>query len=142
MFRFSVPCLMGVEGLVADELRFKGFRDVSAENGRVLFSGDEAECARANIRLRCGERVLMRLADFEARSFDELFEHVKAIPWEEYIGSGDAFPVKGHSLRSQLHSVPDCQRIIKGSGGAPEVRLSHRLAERGRRKTPDTVQPA
>lgn len=113
MFRFSVPCLMGVEGLVADELRFKGFRDVSAENGRVLFSGDEAECARANIRLRCGERVLMRLADFEARSFDELFEHVKAIPWEEYIGSGDAFPVKGHSLRSQLHSVPDCQRIIK-----------------------------
>jgi putative N6-adenine-specific DNA methylase len=113
MFRFSVPCLMGVEGLVADELKFKGFQDVLAENGRVLFSGDESECARANIQLRCGERVLLRLADFEARSFDALFEYVKAIPWEDYIGSREAFPVKGFSLRSQLHSVPDCQRIIK-----------------------------
>jgi len=113
MFRFSVPCLMGVEGLVADELKFKGFREVSAENGRVLFSGDENECARANIQLRCGERVLLRLAGFEARSFDALFENVKAIPWEDYIGSGEAFPVKGFSLRSQLHSEPDCQRIIK-----------------------------
>lgn len=113
MFRFSVPCLMGVEGLVADELKFKGFQQVEAENGRVLFSGDEAECARANLLLRCGERVLLRLAEFTARSFDALFEGVRAIPWEDYIGSGEAFPVKGFSIHSQLHSVPDCQRIIK-----------------------------
>lgn len=113
MFRFSVPCLMGVEGLVADELKFKGFQEVQAENGRVLFSGDEDECARANILLRCGERVLLRLADFQARTFDDLFEGVKAIHWEEYVGSGEAFPVKGFSIHSQLHSVPDCQRIIK-----------------------------
>lgn len=113
MFQFSVPCLMGVEGLVADELRFQGFQQVQAENGRVLFQGDEGECARANILLRCGERVLLRLADFSARTFDQLFEGVRAIPWEEYVGEGEAFPVKGFSLQSQLHSVPDCQRIIK-----------------------------
>lgn len=113
MFQFSVPCLMGVEGLVADELKFNGFHEVVAENGRVLFSGDAKECARANIILRGGERVLIRLNDFEVLSFDALFEAVKAIPWEEYIGSGEAFPVKGYSLRSKLHSVPDCQRIIK-----------------------------
>lgn len=113
MFQFSVPCLMGVEGLVADELRFNGFQDVVAENGRVLFSGDEKECARANIIIRGGERVLLRLKAFQARSFDDLFEGVKSIPWEDYIGSGEAFPVKGYSLRSKLHSVPDCQRIIK-----------------------------
>lgn len=113
MFRFSVPCLMGVEGLVADELKFNGFQEVAAENGRVLFSGDERECARANIILRGGERVLLRLHDFEALSFDDLFESVKKIPWEDYIGSSDSFPVKGYSLRSKLHSVPDCQRIVK-----------------------------
>ncbi len=113
MYRFSVPCLMGVEGLVADELKFKGFDSVQAENGRVLFSGDEEACARANILLRCGERVLLRVADFTAKSFDALFENVKALPWEDYIGRDEAFPVKGFSIHSQLHSVPDCQRIIK-----------------------------
>ena len=113
MYRFSVPCLMGVEGLVADELKFKGFEQVQAENGRVLFSGDERACARANIVLRCGERVLLRVADFTAKSFDQLFENVKSLPWEDYIGDKEAFPVKGFSIHSQLHSVPDCQRIIK-----------------------------
>ena len=113
MYRFSVPCLMGVEGLVADELKFKGFEQVQAENGRVLFSGDERACARANIILRCGERILLRVADFTAKSFDQLFEKVTALPWEDYIGEKEAFPVKGFSIHSQLHSVPDCQRIIK-----------------------------
>ncbi len=113
MYRFSVPCLMGVEGLVADELKFKGFAEVQTENGRVLFSGDERACARANLLLRCGERVLLRVDAFTAKSFDQLFEKVRALPWEEFIGEKEAFPVKGFSLRSQLHSVPDCQRIIK-----------------------------
>ena len=112
-YTFSVPCLMGVEGLVADELRFGGFDGVEAENGRVLFTGDMAACARANIRLRCGERVLLRVGTFPARTFDELFEGTKALPWEDFMGPDDAFPVKGHTIRSQLHSVPDCQRIIK-----------------------------
>ncbi len=112
-FQFSVPCLMGVEGLVADELRFHRFEGVSAENGRVLFTGDMAECARANVTLRCGERVLLRVGAFRAETFDQLFEGVRALPWEQFIGREDAFPVKGYSLHSKLFSVPDCQKIIK-----------------------------
>ncbi|MEA5038287.1 MAG: class I SAM-dependent RNA methyltransferase [Clostridiaceae bacterium] len=113
MYEYSVPCLMGVESLAADELSFRGFDNVHAENGRVLFSGDERAGARANILLRCGERVLLRLATFEAPTFDALFEGTKAIPWEEWIGREDAFPVKGYALHSLLHSVPDCQSIVK-----------------------------
>ncbi len=112
-FQFSVPCLMGVEGLVADELRFQHFEGVAAENGRVLFSGDFSECARANVVLRCGERVLLRIGAFHAETFDQLFEGVRALPWEQFIGKDNAFPVKGHSLQSRLFSVPDCQKIIK-----------------------------
>lgn len=112
-YQFSVPCLMGVEALVADELRFNRFADVSAENGKVRFSGDMGECARANVILRCGERVLLNLASFRATTFDELFEGVKAIEWENFIGQNDEFPVKGYSVSSKLFSVPDCQKIVK-----------------------------
>lgn len=112
-FQFSIPCLMGVEGLVADELRFNHFENVAAENGRVLFSGEWADCARANVIIRCGERVLLRLGAFKAETFDQLFEGVRALPWEQFIGRDNAFPVKGHSLHSRLFSVPDCQKIIK-----------------------------
>jgi len=113
LYQFSVPCLMGVEGLVADELRYNGFAQVQAENGRVLFAGDAADCARANVILRCGERVLLRLGAFHASTFDQLFEGVRAIPWEDHLAVSDAFPVKGYSIGSQLHSVPGCQKIIK-----------------------------
>lgn len=87
--------------------------DVRAENGHVRFSGGAAEMARANLRLRTGERVLLSLGRFPARSFDELFEGVKALPLGDYIPKNGAFPVKGSCLNSQLHSVPDCQKIIK-----------------------------
>ena len=113
MYQYVVPCLMGVEGLVADELKYKGFDGVRAENGRVLFEGELYDGARANVLLRCGERVLIRLASYPAKTFDQLFEGMKAIPWEQWIGKDDAFPVKGYSIHSQLHSVPDCQRILK-----------------------------
>ena len=110
----SCPTLFGLEGIVADELRFGGkLTEVHAENGRVLFEGDEATLAWANLNLRCAERVLIRLGAFRAKSFDDLFEGVRALPWEQFIPRDGAFPVKGHSLDSVLHSVPDCQRIIK-----------------------------
>jgi len=86
---------------------------VSAENGRVLFSGNNADIARANINIRTGERVLLVVGETHAESFDELFEGVRAMPWERYIPKDGEFPVKGHTLGSKLHSVPDCQRIIK-----------------------------
>lgn len=112
-FTFICPCVFGVESIVAEELRGLGAENVRAENGRVLCSGDENTLARANIGLRCAERVLLCLGEFEARSFEELFQGVKALPWERFIGRADAFPVKGWSLNSALHSVPDCQAIIK-----------------------------
>lgn len=111
--RFVVPCLFGLESIVADELREMEAQDVTSENGRVLFSGDAQMMARANLNLRCGERVLLLVGEFEARSFEELFEQVRRLPWEGYLGVRDEFPVTGYSLRSKLFSVRDCQSIIK-----------------------------
>ncbi len=113
MSEFVVPCLFGLEGPAADELRRMGIENVRAENGRVRFSGDARSCAKANLRLRTGERVLLQLGSFEARTFDELFEGVRALPLADLIPADGQFPVKGYSLNSALHSVPDCQRIIK-----------------------------
>ena len=113
MSEFIVPCLFGLEGPAAEELRRMGLADVRAENGRVRFAGDGLSCAKANLRLRTGERVLLLLGSFEARTFDELFEGVKALPLADYIPRDGQFPVKGYCLNSALHSVPDCQRIIK-----------------------------
>lgn len=107
------PCLFGVEGIVGDELRRMGAENVRPENGRVLFSGGPEMLARANIGSRCAERIQVLLGTFPARTFEELFQGVKSIPWEEWIGKNDRFPVKGWSLNSALHSVPDCQAIIK-----------------------------
>lgn len=112
-YRFVVPCLFGLESIVTSELREMGASDVISENGRVLFSGGWDMMARANLSLRCGERVLLLAGEFEARSFEELFEHVRRIGWERYIGLRDEFPVTGYSLRSKLFSVRDCQSIIK-----------------------------
>ncbi len=108
-----VPSLFGLEGLVSDELKRLDMKDVRAENGRVLFSGDNTDIARANINLRTGERILLVVGETRAETFDMLFEGVKALPWEKYIPMDGAFPVKGHALESALHSVPDCQSIIK-----------------------------
>jgi putative N6-adenine-specific DNA methylase len=110
---FCVPCLFGLEGIAGDELRRLDIENVRVENGRVLFSGDETALAKANICLRTGERVLLVLADFEAKTFEQLFQGVYRAPLEEYIPSDGVFPVKGHCLNSQLMSVPDCQAIVK-----------------------------
>ena len=112
-FEFCVPCLFGLEGLAGDELRRLDMANVRVENGRVLFSGDAVSLAKANVSLRTGERVLLVLADFPARSFEELFQGVYRAPLEEFIPKGGQFPVKGHCLDSQLMSVPDCQAIVK-----------------------------
>ena len=79
----------------------------------MFFTGGAAELARANVGLRMGERVMILLARFPARSFEELYQGVKAIPLERFVPREGAFPVKGYSLDSQLHSVPDCQSIVK-----------------------------
>ena len=110
---FVVPCLFGLEGLVGDELRRMDLDGVQVENGRVRFRGDERAMAKANLNLRCGERVLLHLASFRAESFEELFQEVLRASLGDYITKNGSFPVKGHCLNSKLHSVPDCQAIVK-----------------------------
>lgn len=111
--KFAAPCLFGLEGIAGDELRRLNMENVTVENGRVLFTGDEFALARANVCLRTGERVLIVLGEFTARSFEQLFQGVYKLNLEDYIPRDGAFPVKGHCLNSQLMSVPDCQAIIK-----------------------------
>lgn len=112
-YDLCVPCLLGLEGPIADELKRMKLEGVRSENGRVYFSGDDFAIAKANTCLRIGERVLIEIGRFEARTFDELFEKTKALPWEKLIPADAAFPVKGYSLNSKLFSVSDCQKIIK-----------------------------
>ncbi len=110
---FVIPCLLGIESLIAAELRELGAENVAAENGRVLFSGDEYLLARVNICSRFAERVQISVGTFEAKSFEELFQSVKSLEWENWIGADDAFPVKGYSINSALFSTRDIQAITK-----------------------------
>lgn len=112
-FTFCAPCLFGLEGLVGDECRRLGFENIRVEDRRVFFEGDESALVKANLCLRMAERVMVLLARFEAHSFEDLYQGVKAIALERFIPKDGTFPVKGYSLNSQLHSVPDCQSIVK-----------------------------
>ena len=112
-FEFAIPTLFGLEGICGDELRRLNLENVRVENGRVLFSGDETALARASLNIRTGERLLIVLADFEAKTFEQLFQGVYRTNLEDFIPQNGQFPVKGHCLNSQLMSVPDCQAIIK-----------------------------
>ena len=137
---FCVPCLFGLEGLVGDELRRLDLQNVRVEDRRVFFEGDFAAMAKANLCCRMGERVMILLAEFDAHSFEDLFQGVKAVPLERFIPKNGAFPVKGYSLNSQLHSVPDCQAIVKkaavtrlgekyGLGWLPETRFADGIGQ-------------
>jgi putative N6-adenine-specific DNA methylase len=110
---YLAPCHFGLESVLSGELKRMGAEQVKADNGKVEFSGDFSILARANIELRTAERVMIKLGTFRAESFEDLFQGVKSIPLEDFIGKRDAFPVKGWSLNSKLHSIPDCQSIIK-----------------------------
>lgn len=113
MMTFCAPCHFGLEGLVADEMRRLGLQNVRAENGKVRFDGETLDMARANIGLRCAERVLLELGSFDAPTFDALFEGVRALPLEDYIPKDAQFPVKGRCVNSKLFAESDCQSIIK-----------------------------
>lgn len=112
-FTFVAPCLFGLEGLAGDELRRMDMENVRVEDRRVLFEGDENALAKANICLRTAERVMIVLAQFPAKTFEELFQGVLHTNLEDFIPKDGQFPVKGHCLNSQLMSVSDCQAIIK-----------------------------
>lgn len=103
---------MGIESLVAKEVRALGY-ECEVENGKVTFQADEEAICRTNLWLRTADRVKIKLAEFQATTFEELFEQTKAIDWARYIPESGQFPVIGKSVKSKLASVPDCQKIVK-----------------------------
>ena len=106
-------CLFGLEHLLGEEIEALGYERTSTIDGRITFIGDEEAVALSNIFLRYAERVFIKLGSFRAESFEELFEGTRALNWPDFIGRDDAFPVKGHSIKSKLFSIPDCQAIVK-----------------------------
>lgn len=105
-------CLFGLERLLGEELDALGLRRIETMDGRVIFEGEVCDIARANIHLRCAERVFVLMGRFHAATFDELYEGTRALPWQDWIGERDAFPVSGHSIKSALTSIPACQKIV------------------------------
>ncbi len=103
---------MGLEALVANEVRSLGY-ECTVENGRINYIGDENAIARSNLWLRTADRVKIKVGEFKATSFDELFEKTKALPWENFLPENAEFPVTGKSVKSQLFSISDCQAIVK-----------------------------
>lgn len=111
--RLCCPCHFGLESVLKFEITKLGGKNLAVTDGKISFDGDPALIAKANICLATAERVLIELGSFRTETFEQLFEGTYALPLEQYIGKNDAFPVKGHSLNSKLHSIPHCQSIIK-----------------------------
>lgn len=103
----------GLESIVARELKNLGYDNLMVENGKVIFATDELAICRTNLWLRSSDRVLLKMGSFSARTFEELFQQTKALPWEEWLPEDANFPVQGKSIKSQLFSVSDCQAIVK-----------------------------
>lgn len=113
MYRIIVTTTFGLEALVKRELMDLGYENISVENGRVHFVGDKEDIARCNLWLRCAERVFIELTSFPAKSFEELFQGVYALPWPEILQEDANFIVNGRSHQSKLFSISDCQRITE-----------------------------
>lgn len=111
--RMCVPCHFGLESVLAYEIKKIGGENLTTTDGKISFEGGFDVLAKANLWIATGERVLIELGSFRAESFEQLFDGVMNLPLENFIGREDAFPVKGHALNSKLHSIPDCQKIIK-----------------------------
>lgn len=103
----------GLEGVVAQELRDLGYEDIIVENARVLFNGDERDIARCNLWLRTADRVTIKMTEFKAETFEELFQGTLALEWGDFIPSNGKMHVVGKSIKSKLFSVSDCQSIVK-----------------------------
>ncbi len=103
----------GLEKVVADELRELGYEDLKVENGKVTFEGDEMDIVTCNMWLRTADRVLIKMGEFKAESFEELFQGTLKINWGDIIPIDGFMHVTGKSVKSKLFSVPDCQSIVK-----------------------------
>ncbi len=112
-FEIIDPTLFVIEALVSKELYRLGYDVKKTEDGKVTFDGDFDAVCRANMWLRCGERVLIKIGEFKAETADELYDNVYNLPWESFIRKDDAFPVKGRTIRSVLNSDRNSQIMIK-----------------------------
>ncbi|WP_304340601.1 THUMP domain-containing class I SAM-dependent RNA methyltransferase [Metaclostridioides mangenotii] len=113
-YTLVAPCFFGMEKMLAREIKDLGFEIIKTEDGRITYKTDEAGIAKSNIWLRCAERIHLKVAEFEARSFDELYENTKRVNWASFIPIGAEFPIsKASSIKSKLHSTPDIQSIVK-----------------------------
>ncbi len=121
-------CAFGLEAVVKRELEALGYEPRTARPGRILFRGDATAICRANLHLRCAERVLICLGQFNARDFGELFDQTHALPWHEWIPPDGNFPVNGKSIHSQLSSVPACQRMVK-KAIVEKLRKAHEVSD-------------
>ncbi len=112
-YKLIATATFGLEAVVRREVEALGYEIIKTEDGKVTFAGDERAIVRSNLWLRTADRVLLKIAEFEAREFEELFQGTKAYPWEELIPADGKFTVTGTSVKSKLHSVPACQSIVK-----------------------------
>ena len=113
-YELIAPCHFGLEAVLKREIYDLGYEIVSVENGKVTFTGDAEAICRANINLRTAERVLLKVGQFKAVTFTELFDHVAELPWEEFIPEDGKFWVtKANSVNSKLFSSSDIQSIVK-----------------------------
>lgn len=114
MYQLVAPCHFGLEAVLKREIYDLGYEITQVEDGRVIFEGDAEAICRSNVFLRTAERVLLLVGRFRATTFDELFEGVKALPWEEYLPKDAKFWVKkASSIKSKLFSPSDIQSIVK-----------------------------
>ncbi|MDO4902995.1 MAG: class I SAM-dependent RNA methyltransferase [Limosilactobacillus sp.] len=111
-YQLIATAAAGIEALVGRELRDLGY-DTKVENGRVRYTGDMKDILTTNLWLRTADRVKIIVGEFDARTFDDLFEQTKALPWEDLLPVDAEFPVEGKSHNSQLHNVPSVQAIVK-----------------------------
>lgn len=103
----------GLEAVVKREIEQLGYKIIQSEDGKVTYMGDERAIVRSNLWLRSADRVLLKMGEFKALEFEDLFQQVRGIPWEELIPIDGKFTVSGSSVKSKLHSVPACQSIVK-----------------------------
>lgn len=114
LFELIAPCHFGLEAVLKREIYELGYEITKVEDGRVFFEGDAEAVCRANIFLRTAERVLLKVGQFHAETFEELFQGIKKIPWEDYIPADGKFWVtKASSIKSKLFSPSDIQSIVK-----------------------------
>lgn len=131
-FKLIATCAAGIESIVGNELKHLGYK-VNVENGRVRFDGDVADIAKTNLWLRTADRIKIVVGEFTAKTFEELFQGVESLNWEDFLPLDAEFPVAGKSQKSTLHNVPSVQAITKKAIVTKMSAVYHR-----RTKLPET----